>query len=218
VCAGPSSASLKLRALLFLAAIAAVLVPVGVAGDAASTDRSLARTQDTAPEAAGTQTPRFKAWSADGEAAVGVRGRRRGTCNSSSFVNGRDDAWRCFVGRFILDPCFESPVAANRVLCVRSPWTRWAGWYSTGSTTSWSSPGPGGFRLHLSELLLVGVDDDLAHLADELAQELALRGYDAVHLASALTLGPATTLITWDVDLQGAAHRSGLAVAPAAES
>jgi len=77
--------------------------------------------------AAATQTRRFEAWRADVEPAVRVRGRRHGNCNSSSFVNGRNDAWRCFVGRFILDPCFESPAANDRVLCVRSPWTRW-GW------------------------------------------------------------------------------------------
>jgi hypothetical protein len=104
-----------------------VLVLVGVADDAASTDRSLGPSEDRVPEAAATQTRRFAAWSADGEPAVWVRGRRRGNCNSSSFVSGRNDAWRCFVGRFILDPCFESPVRGDQVLCVRSPWTGW-GW------------------------------------------------------------------------------------------
>lgn len=67
-----------------------------------------------------------------------------------------------------------------------------------------------------AELLVVGIDEDLARRAGELADGLGLRGYDAVHLASALALGPATTLITWDVDLSGAAHESGLAVAPPA--
>jgi len=61
---------------------------------------------------------------------------------------------------------------------------------------------------------VVGIDEDLARQAGELADELALRGYDAVHLASALALGPATTVLTWDVDLSAAAHESGLAVAP----
>lgn len=69
-----------------------------------------------------------------------------------------------------------------------------------------------------AELLVVGVDEDVAREAGGLAQELALRGYDAVHLATALTLGPETTFITWDVDLQAAAHRRGLAVAPVAGS
>lgn len=66
-----------------------------------------------------------------------------------------------------------------------------------------------------AELLTVGIDEELARRAGELADELGLRGYDAVHLASAMALGPATTLITWDVGLSAAAHDSGLAVAPA---
>lgn len=67
-----------------------------------------------------------------------------------------------------------------------------------------------------SELLLVGIDGPLARQAGELAEELGLRGYDAVHLASALALGLATTFVTWDRDLSAAARVSGLAVAPAA--
>jgi predicted nucleic acid-binding protein len=62
---------------------------------------------------------------------------------------------------------------------------------------------------------VVGIDESLARHAGDLADELALRGHDAVHLASALALGRATTFITWDVDLSAAAHESGLAVAPA---
>jgi hypothetical protein len=76
------------RILLSLAAIAAALALVGVADDAASTDRSHARSQGPGPVAAATQTRRFEASRADGEPAVRVRGRRRGNCNSSSFVNG----------------------------------------------------------------------------------------------------------------------------------
>jgi predicted nucleic acid-binding protein len=42
-----------------------------------------------------------------------------------------------------------------------------------------------------------------------------LRGYDAVHLASALALGADTTVVTWDKDLGRAALRSGCGLAPA---
>ncbi len=63
-------------------------------------------------------------------------------------------------------------------------------------------------------MLVVGVNEDVARRAGTIAEELDLRGYDAVHLASALALGSATTFITWDVDLSAAAHESGLAVAP----
>ena len=45
-----------------------------------------------------------------------------------------------------------------------------------------------------AELVIVGVDEALAQRAGELADERALRGYDAVHLASALALGPGDTI------------------------
>jgi predicted nucleic acid-binding protein len=66
-----------------------------------------------------------------------------------------------------------------------------------------------------SELVQIGVDGPLARQAGELADELALRGYDAVHLASALALGADTTLVSWDEDLKRAAAQRGCAVAPA---
>jgi predicted nucleic acid-binding protein len=67
-----------------------------------------------------------------------------------------------------------------------------------------------------AEIVIVGVDEALAQRAGELADERALRGYDAVHLASALALGPGDTiLVTWDRDLSNAAVDTGLAVAPA---
>ena len=66
-----------------------------------------------------------------------------------------------------------------------------------------------------SELLLIGIDEQLARQARELAEAAGLRGHDAVHLASALALGSDTTLITWAEDLSRAATQSGCAVAPA---
>lgn len=64
-----------------------------------------------------------------------------------------------------------------------------------------------------SELVLVGIDGQLARVAGELAEEHKLRGYDAVHLASALALGADITLVTWDEDLKRAAAQLGCAVA-----
>ena len=63
--------------------------------------------------------------------------------------------------------------------------------------------------------LIVAIDGQLARQAGDLAAGHDLRGYDAVHLASALRLGPSTTLITWDEQLKLAGADSGLAVAPA---
>jgi predicted nucleic acid-binding protein len=67
-----------------------------------------------------------------------------------------------------------------------------------------------------SELMLVGTDGPLARRAGELAEEYELRGYDAVHLASALALGADATLVTWDRSLARAAVQNGCAVAPGA--
>jgi uncharacterized protein len=64
-------------------------------------------------------------------------------------------------------------------------------------------------------LALVGLDAQLARRAGELAEAFALRGYDAVHLASAASCG-AVTLVSWDQDLRRAATRTGCAIAPAA--
>lgn len=64
------------------------------------------------------------------------------------------------------------------------------------------------------ELVTVGVDEDLAHHAGEHAEDLGLRGYDAVHLATALELGEEeVVLVTWDRGLARAAELAGLALA-----
>ncbi len=65
------------------------------------------------------------------------------------------------------------------------------------------------------ELLLIGIDEELARRSGDVADQFGLRGYDAVHLACAQALGEATTLVTWDEDLRQAAADSGFAVAPA---
>ncbi len=61
---------------------------------------------------------------------------------------------------------------------------------------------------------VVEVSPSLARSAGDLAEEHALRGYDAIHLASALSLGPAEiVLVTWDRDLALAGRTHGLEVA-----
>jgi predicted nucleic acid-binding protein len=64
------------------------------------------------------------------------------------------------------------------------------------------------------ELISVGVDERLARSAGDHAARLRLRGYDAVHLATALELGETeVVVVTWDQDLGRAAESAGLAVA-----
>jgi hypothetical protein len=76
------------------------------------------------PAIGATEVKRYRAWDAAGDPIVSEFTERRGSCNSGSFVNPRSDAWRCFVGHRIYDPCFENPVYDREVLCVASPWAR----------------------------------------------------------------------------------------------
>jgi predicted nucleic acid-binding protein len=75
-------------------------------------------------------------------------------------------------------------------------------------------PALSGFHTHFDDLMTVGVDDDLAASAGAQAEVFGLRGYDAVHLASASGLGE-VTLVTWDEQLADAAESVGLPVAGA---
>lgn len=66
-----------------------------------------------------------------------------------------------------------------------------------------------------AELVALGLDASLAHSAGQLAKTHGLRGYDAVHLATAVGLEPDSVLpATWDVDLARAAVAEGLSVSP----
>lgn len=61
---------------------------------------------------------------------------------------------------------------------------------------------------------LVDASHDVVRAAGGLAERHALRAYDAVHLASALSLADAElTVATWDADLRAAADAEGLTLA-----
>jgi uncharacterized protein len=62
-----------------------------------------------------------------------------------------------------------------------------------------------------AELRIIAIDEPLARAAGELASGHTLRGYDAVHLASALAVeGRDVVLVTWDDDLGDAAQATGV--------
>ncbi len=56
--------------------------------------------------------------------------------------------------------------------------------------------------------------EDLVQHAGGLAERRALRGFDAIHLASAIALGSGVVLASWDRDLLRAARTERLAIAP----
>ena len=68
------------------------------------------------------------------------------------------------------------------------------------------------FAALVDELAVVEVTEELIADAADLAEDEALRGYDAVHLAAALTI-EATVLASADIALCDAAQRRGLHVA-----
>jgi len=66
-----------------------------------------------------------------------------------------------------------------------------------------------------AQVSIIGLDADLAHTAGELAETYGLRGYDAVHLATALRVaGHPLLFATWDRDLARAAVTAGCSVSP----
>ena len=66
-----------------------------------------------------------------------------------------------------------------------------------------------------TEFDVIGLDPDLAHSAGDLAEAHGLRGYDAVHLATALSVESDSMLLaTWDGDLAHAAVAAGCSVSP----
>jgi uncharacterized protein len=64
----------------------------------------------------------------------------------------------------------------------------------------------------MKELNSIDIDERLARHAGEQADALGLRGYDSVHLATALELRDEVAMITWDAELRRAAERVGLPV------
>jgi hypothetical protein len=58
----------------------------------------------------------FHAFTSAGEPALAVTAAR-GYCWTGSIAADRRDAWRCFVGNDIHDPCFSSAAARGIVLC-----------------------------------------------------------------------------------------------------
>jgi predicted nucleic acid-binding protein len=66
----------------------------------------------------------------------------------------------------------------------------------------------------LAEIDLVEVTPDLARAAGEIAERHSLRAYDAMHLASSLSLDEVgLVVVTWDAELRRAVPEAGLTLA-----
>ena len=91
-------------------AILVVLIAGAVATMAAATTR--------------THTVVYHAFTTSGKPALRIAKTLSGSCNGGSSAINRSDAWRCFGGNFVLDPCFSSSHATGIVLCPGNPWRK----------------------------------------------------------------------------------------------
>ena len=87
-----------------------------VAAAAIATITAITPAQSPAAGRITTKATVFRAFTPDGAPAIPVRSRR-GYCYTGSLTVNRRDAWRCFVGNFIYDPCFSSANAPGVVIC-----------------------------------------------------------------------------------------------------
>lgn len=94
-----------MRAKFLAAAVCSCLFPLGVAGVPAIAGASGA-----------TQATVFQAFGASGKPTFKTR-RVKGYCWTGSLAADRSDAWRCFAGNTIYDPCFSSASAPGHVAC-----------------------------------------------------------------------------------------------------
>jgi hypothetical protein len=88
---------------------------------------SLALSGGPSVAGAATELKRYTAWDPNGDPVVNAFSDATGDCTTESCKSSRSDAWRCFAGSQILDPCFENPLFEREVLCVPSPWARGRG-------------------------------------------------------------------------------------------
>jgi hypothetical protein len=72
------------------------------------------------PPSAGARTKTtatiFQAFTSTGTPTIPTRSKS-GYCYTGSLTINRADAWRCFVGNYLYDPCFSSSQAHGVVIC-----------------------------------------------------------------------------------------------------
>jgi hypothetical protein len=76
----------------------------------------LFRVGDLRPSSAKTTATIFQAFTFTGAPTIHT-GTKPGHCYTGSLTIDRNDAWRCFVGNTIYDPCFSSSRAHGVVIC-----------------------------------------------------------------------------------------------------
>ncbi len=78
-----------------------------------------------APAAAQTTVVIFSPWASSGlRHGLTVSERAKGSCWTHSLSTDRSDAWRCFKGNDILDPCFAGPSRSVLIACAEGPFSQ----------------------------------------------------------------------------------------------
>ncbi len=75
-----------------------------------------------ASAASNTQTHIYQAFTSSGKPAIKITKTVKGTCNGGAAAINRNDAWRCFAGNYVYDPCFSSSKAKGILVCPGNPW------------------------------------------------------------------------------------------------
>jgi hypothetical protein len=73
----------------------------------------------------GTSVTVYQAFTSQGFVRLHTHSRS-GDCPSGSEATPRRDAWRCFSGNLVLDPCFSSTHDHGIVVCPEAPWLKQA--------------------------------------------------------------------------------------------
>lgn len=67
----------------------------------------------------------FRPWTSNGlRHGFTVAHKAAGSCWTNSLTTGRPDAWRCFIGNDIYDPCFEWTPQSLVAACAETPFTQ----------------------------------------------------------------------------------------------
>lgn len=77
---------------------------------------AIASSPASAAAATTTKATVFQAFTSAGAPTIPVV-NKSGYCFTGALTVNRSDAWRCFVGNFLYDPCFSSTSAAGVVIC-----------------------------------------------------------------------------------------------------
>ncbi len=79
----------------------------------------------TTPPPQHTTISTYRPWTSNGlRHGFSVAHRAAGSCWTQSLTTSRPDAWRCFIGNDIWDPCFESTPHSLVAACAETPFTQ----------------------------------------------------------------------------------------------